>query len=134
VYESLKKPEKPKSEAKLGAVKGTKKMSKEKKLKSKKAEENQVQVVPKLEDFNKDIDKCETEREAVIADEVHLSHHHPFEHQILHLHPQFSSLFCPFEHHFLRLQISSLFHPFQYQILRLQLQPPSLFHIYQYLY
>lgn len=69
MYESLKKPEKPKSEAKLGAVKGTKKMSKEKKLKSKKAEENQVQVVPKLEDFNKDIDKCETEREAVIADE-----------------------------------------------------------------
>jgi hypothetical protein len=44
-------------------------MLKETKLKSKKAEENQVQVVPKLEDFNKDIDKCETEREAVIADE-----------------------------------------------------------------
>jgi len=69
VYESLKKPEKPQPEAKFGAVKGTTKMLKEKKLKSKKAEENQVQVVPKLDDYNKDIDKCETEREPVNEDE-----------------------------------------------------------------
>lgn len=69
MYESLKKPEKPKPEAKFGAVIGTKKMLKEKKLKSKKTEENQVQVVPKLDDYNKDIDKCETEREPVNEDE-----------------------------------------------------------------